>query len=181
MSARQAIAAGVLSIQVFVVFAAALLCFSCDSGSSTRPLVRDTPAAVDTIPPSWGGVWVIRAMARACGTTLVLADTTVVDTLCPGEPVTGIFGLGIGLFCPGVTVQVDGPDGTYTCTQSFTAACPGTLTVDASATFDPTAGIMNGSGRVTFSTAPGTGACVDSCVDITLIGVRTRSALVSCP
>src|SRR2546422_6373099 len=74
--------------------------------------------SITVVPASWGGIWSVRTTARACGTSQVLFDSVLVDTLCPGTPLRNVVGLPDSVCARGSLTATESRV-SFSCTQSF--------------------------------------------------------------
>ncbi len=93
-----------------------------------------TPAEV-LFPVEWGGIWQMESVNRECESGNLISESTVTDTICPGESIEGIIEAGgtIDVTCDGTA---DGNRILATCAGSF-EVFPG-CTAQVDWTFDGT-------------------------------------------
>lgn len=154
------------------------LAFGCGGGGGGSGGGNVTGPVLDSIPASWAGIWSVNVVARICGTSEELLNTTVVDTLCPGAPTSSI---AFDTLCAGATFRAVGNTTTYACTDNVSdGTCSGVMGVNVTTTIDPVAGTSLGTGRIVVNLEPNTAECPDVCLDVTLAGTRVGPAPAQC-
>lgn len=167
-----------LALPLFLAFGA-FLCGCGGGGNDDKSGGNVTGPVLDSIPANWAGIWSVQVVAKLCGTTSELLNTTVVDTLCPGAPTSAV---AFDTLCAGAVVHANGNTTTYACTDNVSdGTCSGVMTVNVTTTIDPNAGTSYGTGRITLNIEPNTVECPDVCIDITMTGTRTGAAPTECP